>query len=525
MIPFFDADTIREADRLAAEQFNFPPALLMENAGRGAAEAILEIYGKRDWTILCGPGNNGGDGFVAARHLALAGCEVTVLLTEDRDRIKSLPAANLKLLDQMGSPILQVAEHSDDFLAERLRKSGGIIDALLGTGSCGTLRGEPLRLLRLVPENGPVKVALDVPTGVDASTGIADPEAFRADLTLTFLAPKIGLRVMPGALCAGKIRVIDLGIEKKLLLPPPSVEGYGIEDAARDWPSVSFSDHKGKKGTVLILGGSSLYRGAPILAARAALRAGAGLVVLVVPECVARSASSALPEALVLSASKEDGGQVDFDSAVQILSDWSEKAGCLIFGPGSGRFTTTGLLLEWISASWQKPLLLDADSLFFLPGRVSASSCLITPHEGEAGRLLRKPTAEVANRRLESASILAARFGTVLLKGPFSICCDQKRIGIVLESTPSLAVPGSGDVLSGIAGTLLAKGLSPWRAGLAAAWAHARAGKLLSDSRGTETGLLAGEIADSLQLVFRELAVFSKNGRSSVNAELCQPGI
>lgn len=525
MLPFFDADTMREADRLASEKFGFPPALLMENAGRGAAEAILERYGRRNWTILCGPGNNGGDGFVAARHLALAGCEVSVLLSEDRARIKSLPAANLMLLELMGCPVLQVSEHSDEFLAERLGKSGGIIDALLGTGSSGPLRGEPLRLLRLVPENGPVKVALDVPTGVDASTGTADPDAFRADLTLTFLAPKIGLRVMPGASCAGKFRVIELGIEKKLLLSPPSVEGYGIEDAARDWPSVSFSDHKGKKGTVLILGGSSLYRGAPILAARAALRAGAGLVVLIVPECVARAASSTLPEALVLSASKEDEGHIDFDSAVRYLSEWSEKAGCLIFGPGSGRFAATGSLLGWISASWPKPLLLDADALFFLPGKVSSPSSLITPHEGEAGRLLGKRPSDVAERRLESASILAGRFGPALLKGPYSICCDRDRTGIVLETTPALAVPGSGDVLSGFAGTLLAKGLSPWRAGLAAAWAHARAGKHLSDSRGTETGLLAGEIADSLHLVLSELSAFSADRRSPGNADHRQTGI
>lgn len=510
MIPFFDADTIREADRRATGQFGFSPSLLMENAGKGAADALLELYGRRNWTILCGPGNNGGDGFVAARHLALAGCGVSVLLSGDRSRIKDIPAANLRLLDQMDCPVLQCSDYSDEFLAERLKNTDGILDALLGTGSGGPLRGEILRILRLLPEKGPLKVALDVPTGVDASTGTADPKAFRADMTLTFLAPKIGLRVMPGASCAGKFRVIDLGIDGKLLLPSPPVEGYGIEDAARDWPPVAFGDHKGKKGTVLILGGSSAYRGAPVLAARAALRAGAGLVVLIVPECVTGAASSALPEALVLSASKEDTGAVDFDTAVRLLSEWSEKAGSLVFGPGAGRSDSTRSLLEWISASWLKPLLLDADSLFFLPGKPSASCSLITPHEGEAGRLLGKPSTVVADRRLESASSLVRQFGTVLLKGPYSICCDTARTGIVLESTPALAVPGSGDILSGIGGTLLAKGLSPWKAGLAAAWTHARAGKLLSNERGTETGLLAREIADSLPRVFRELSAFSE---------------
>ncbi len=520
MIPFYDAAAIREADRLAAERFGFSPALLMENAGRGAAEALLRLYGRRNWTILCGPGNNGGDGFVAARHLALAGCGVEVFLSEERSRLRSLPAANLSLLEAMGCSVFQVGELDDCFLADRFEKSGGILDALLGTGARGALRGETPRLLRFLPEKGPVKVSLDVPTGVDASDGTVDSQAFRADLTLTFLAPKNGLRIMPGAAYAGKLGIIDLGIEKNLLLSSPSIEGYGIEDAAGDWPPVSFGEHKGKKGTVLILGGSSTYRGAPVLAARAALRAGAGLVVLIVPECIAKSASMSLPETIVLSASKEDEGGVDFESAVGLLSEWSERADALVFGPGAGRVASTRLLMEWIAASWRKPLLLDADSLFFLAGKVSTSRSLITPHEGEAARLLGETSTTVAARRLESACSLARRFGTVLLKGPYSICCDGNRTGFALESSPALAVPGSGDVLSGIAGTLLAKGLSPWRAGLAAAWTHARAGSILSSDRRTEAGFLASEIADALQAVLGELSSFSKDQGSDFDANL-----
>lgn len=505
MIPFYDAETFRQADKAALDRTGLSSVLLMENAGRGAAEVLVRAYGKQSWVILCGPGNNGGDGFVLARHLLVAGFEVTVLLSQQKDQIRNEPGAFLQALTNMGCRILESPSLKDDEIARLLRGSDGIVDALLGTGSTGIVRGECERLLSLVPGKGPVMVSLDIPSGVDPSTGEVRSIAFRADLTLTFLAPKIGLRIMPGAAFAGKIEILPIGIPPAMILPSPQVEGYRLEDAMLDWPKPRFEDHKGKKGTVLILGGSGRFRGAPLLAARAALRAGAGLVVLIVPGCVARAASLSLPEAIVAPVSDESECLIEPESAIRALREWKDRAGALVMGPGLGRIDSSAFLVDWVSRSWQKPVVLDADALHYLSGKTESPFSLITPHEGEAGHLLGKTAETVSTSRLVCAKELARRFGTALLKGPFSICCEGDRSGVVLESTPALAVPGSGDVLSGIAGTLLAKGLQPWTAGLAAAWLHARAGLYHTRKFRSETGLLSHELADCLPAAISEL--------------------
>lgn len=518
MIPFYNALETRKADKRIMEKSGMPSSLLMENAGRGAAEVLIREFGKQSWVILCGPGNNGGDGFVLARHLRIAGFPVTVLLSQPRDRFRGEPAAFLHALECVDCPVLETPLMDDESLIRIFRDSAGIVDSLLGTGTSGAPRGECERLLALLPKEGPCRVSLDIPSGVDPSSGEVQSVAFRADLTLTFLAPKVGLRVMPGAGFAGKIEVIPIGVPAEKFLSSPQMEGYGLADAVRDWPKPRFDDHKGKKGTVLILGGSSRYRGAPLLAARGALRAGAGLVVLIVPECVAKAASVYLPEAVIVSASLQDAKVLEPSPAIDALLEWGERADSLVAGPGVGRSESSASLLNWISQSWNKSILLDADALHFLSGKPGSPSSLITPHEGEAGHLLGKAAHSVSAARLASVRELARRFGPVLLKGPFSLCCDGDHTGVVLESTPTLSVPGSGDILSGIAGTLLAKGLAPWKAGLAAAWAHARAGVFLSREPRSETGILSREIADTLPLVFAEMASISAGEEPPLDA-------
>jgi len=205
MIPFYNAESAREADRLIMKNSGMTSSLLMENAGRGAAEVLIREFGKQSWVILCGPGNNGGDGFVLARHLRMAGYAVTVLLSQPRDRLKNEPAAFLHTLESVGCPVLETPLMDNESLIRIFRDSGGIVDALLGTGTTGVPRGECERLLFLLPKEGPCRVSLDIPSGVDPSSGEVQSVAFRADLTLTFLAPKVGLRVdCPGPVSQGK---------------------------------------------------------------------------------------------------------------------------------------------------------------------------------------------------------------------------------------------------------------------------------------------------------------------------------
>lgn len=505
MIPFYSATSVSAADRSAIEACGLPSEVLMESAGRGAAEALLKIYGKAGWTLLCGTGKNGADGLVLARHLMVAGCEVTVVLTAEKGRVKKENALFLRAFESLGGKVVESPRTDDDSLRKLACGPSGLVDALLGTGSEGEPRGECRRLLSLSDQGEMPRVALDIPSGIDPSSGEAWPTAFRADLTLTFLAPKIGLRVMPGAAYAGKVEIVPIGITPDKVLPSGDLEGYTREDAVKDWPFPAFDDNKGKKGTVLILGGSKRYRGAPLLAARGALRAGAGLVVLVVPECIAKAAALSLPEAVVAPVSNGDPYAIDPETTIGQLGEWHEKGGTLVAGPGLGRSQASADVVHWISQKWTGPVVLDGDALFFLAGRVNAPLSLITPHEGEAARLLRQTAKQVSSSRLKSVSELSTLYGPALLKGPFSLCCDGYRKGFSLESTPALAVPGSGDVLAGIAGILLSRKRSPYRAGLAAAWIHARSAHRLSIEKGSETGLLAAEVADAIPGVLSEV--------------------
>jgi NAD(P)H-hydrate epimerase len=440
-----------------------------------------------------------------ARHFLVAGISPTVILSRKIPETSKELHRFLDVLQRLGCKVEESTLLNDEQLARLFSQSGGIVDALLGTGSRGPARGECARLLSLIPEEGPVKVALDIPSGVDPSTGEIASVAFRADLTLTFLGAKIGLRVMPGAALAGEIETLPIGVPSKDILPAATITGYTLEDAAADWPRPVFSDHKGKKGTVLVLGGSRNYRGAPLLTARAALRAGSGLVVLIVPECIARTASSFLPEAIVISASTVDDQEIDPVLAIDSISNWKPKAGVLVLGPGLGRLDSTACLVDFFSSSWEKPILFDADALHFIKGLPYSGSSLITPHEGEADNMLRVEPGTAAGHRLKSTKELSARFGTALLKGPYSLCCDRGVTGIVLETSPALAIPGSGDVLSGIAGSLLARGLSPLKSALAAAVVHASTGKELARRFQSETGLLSSEIADALPYTIARL--------------------
>lgn len=504
MIPFYSAASVSTADRAAVEDFGLTPEILMESAGRGAAEVLLRLYGKIGWTLLCGTGRNGGDGLVLARHLLVAGCEVTVVLATEKVQLRGENALFLRVFESLGGKVLESRRIDDDNFQRLAGTHAGIVDALLGTGAAGQPRGECGRMLSLLTLGGEPRVALDIPSGVDPSTGETWPTAFRADLTLTFLAPKIGLRVMPGAACAGRVEIIPIGVTPAKVLHAGDAEGYAREDAENDWPLPAFDDNKGKKGTVIILGGCKRYRGAPLLAARAALRAGAGLVVLAVPECIAKTVTLSLPEAVIAPASSANPQELDYKTATRQLGEWSNKGATLVAGPGLGRSDTSAEIVRWISHEWTNPVVLDGDALFFLPGRVKAGLSLITPHEGEAARLVGKTARRVSAFRLKSVSEISAIYGPTLLKGPFSLCCDGKRTAFSLESSPALAVPGSGDVLAGIAGMLLSRNLSPFRAALAAAWVHARAARRLSIEKGSEAGLLATEVSDAIPGVIGE---------------------
>ena len=509
MIRYYHTTDIRAADQIAVEKYGVPSLDLMENAGGNAASLILASYPDAQvFLVLAGPGNNGGDGFVAARHLCEAGKKVRVITSAAQDKYKNDALINLQRILNCYSncEIMLSCDIADNDLLSMMRQSDLLIDALLGTGSNGAPRGETLRLVCAASASKVNStVSLDIPSGIDPEDGTAFVPAIKADMTVTFLAPKVGMANSPAKELCGLIRVASIGISPDLVLDGKDyVECYSKSDISDLLPDFGRGIHKGSRGGVLIYGGSMNYRGAPILSALGAFRSGAGLVVLAVPDFMVDMASILLPEAVFLPLKTENGCVVS-DCAVRELSPWLSRCNSVVFGPGSGRDISVREVLSFFLKSVHLPILIDADGLFHLSQitePVYRKDAVITPHVGEAARLLCTDVSDVSANRSSSVRRLTKFGGTALLKGMGTLVFDGSTMRQVLEGSPALAVPGSGDVLSGAIGAFLAAGLTPADAAIIGATAHACAGSKIEKHFGIN-GNLAREIADELRNVLK----------------------
>ena len=504
MEKYYEPEDVRRADVLAAEKCGIASAKLMETAGTNAARLIMKNYpAASKFLILAGHGNNGGDGFVAARVLVRADKDVFVLKTAQDKDYKGDALRNLRALRELASEKCSIIE-SCDIMEEDIRAfiddAECVVDALLGTGTTGAPRGEAARLIGLCGNCGKI-VSLDIPSGIDPKSGGAYEPCVKAALTITFLAPKAGMSAYPAREMCGRIEAVGIGADPAVVLK--DAEPYACYDR-RDieglLPRRALDIHKGERGGVLICGGSENYRGAPLLAALGALRAGAGLVVLAIPDYMLDSASALLPEA-VLAPIPTVNGDLAAEHLNDVISPWFKKCRAAVFGPGLGRRGCVDEAEKWFLGSWPSPLLIDADGLYFL-GRHKAdfprrNDLVITPHTGEAAALLGIAPQDVAADRKKAVKALNEIAGVALLKGSGTLVSDSFEIRKMLEGSQSLAVPGSGDVLSGVAGAFLAAGLSVFDAATAGALVHAAAGSLLAEKRGVN-GILAREIADEI---------------------------
>jgi NAD(P)H-hydrate epimerase len=501
MKKFYSGVSVREADKKAAEGLRIPGIVLMENAGRGAAEVLLRRFpGERVFLIFCGPGNNGGDGFVVARHIGLWGREASVISTISLDKYKNDAAAAAMSAKNCGVNIVCSKDMQDEEIVSRIRGAGVTVDALLGTGSNGAPRGEVVRLIDLCREAAHV-VSLDIPSGVDPDTGETYGSVLTAELTITFLAGKTGLAVSPGCLHAGEVEVCGIGASPELLLEGHQLAGYDASDIPMMMPRYPKDAHKGTRGALMVVGGSETFRGAPVLAAMGALRAGCGLVFLAVPDFMATEASSLLPEAILLPLPSK-GGFIRYRTVEKTLQPWFDKCGAVVLGPGIGRNLESELVTGWLCSEWKKPLLIDADALHNIGNmdrssglRQRRESTVITPHEGEAAFLLGTSAKKVAASRLSSCADLAGKYGTALLKGPHTLICSGSECRVILEGGSELAVPGSGDVLSGVIGAFLASGMRCVDASTLGALLHGTSG----GACGRHEGILARELAENIR--------------------------
>ncbi len=446
--PLFTAAEMRTAEE-AYPGFPATAGELMERAGAAVAFEAMRVFPQAHrFAVVCGGGSNGGDGRIAARFLREAGREAV-----ETDAVEGCDV---------------------------------VIDALFGTGFHGEPRPEAAALIARINACGSPAVAVDVPSGVDASTGEVAGAAVRAALTVTFHARKVGLAVAPGRFHTGEVVVADIGLDSTETAARRALPGLLAQVPRRSAPDSKFT-----AGAVLVVGGAPGTTGAPVLAAMAALRADAGYVTVAVPQHCLAAVEALAPEPVKRGFYWED--------AEETIAAEAARAAVVAIGPGLGRSPEAHSLVAALLARLELPVVVDADALFGFDPVPRAHPTVITPHVGELARLLDRDSAWVDDHRLEAARAAAERYGAVvLLKGADTIVLAPEGGAVVCDSgPPSLATAGTGDVLTGVVAAFIAKGLDPVTAAAAAAIAHG----LAAAAAPHQAGLVASDVVSALPRV------------------------
>jgi len=511
------AAEMRELDRLTIEGGHATGEALMERAGLGVAEAMERRYGPAlalRIVVLCGGGNNGGDGFVAARHLRARGAETHVGLIGERERVRGEARVHLERLEHEGASVAEIGseEALERLLGARARWDFAL-DALLGTGSRGGLEGMiacAAEKLRDLDDAGTRVVAVDLPTGVHPDTGEIARRAVRADLTVTFGHAKRGQWLYPGRAFVGSLEVVDIGLEAPTdaaRFPVELATGIGIANLL---PARDPRAHKGMAGRVLIVGGSPGLTGAVTLAARGATRAGAGYVQCAVPEGLADLLAIKLTSEMTLPA-PQTAGRTLARAALDPVRVWAERADSVLIGSGLSRDPESAALARALVAARALPTVLDADGLNAYEGTEgfdshSGAPLVLTPHLGEMGRLTGDTPASLEARRIDAAREWAERWkAVVVLKGaPTVTAAPDGRATVNSTGNPGLATAGTGDVLAGMVAALLAQRLDPYDAARAAVHVHGLAGDRVAGMKGP-LGLDAGDVAEAVPAAMHAL--------------------
>jgi hydroxyethylthiazole kinase-like uncharacterized protein yjeF len=490
--PLLDAEQMRATDTWAIQERGVPSLELMERAGEGLARVVTQYGPAGRIAIVCGKGNNGGDGFVAARLLRQAGRDVAVLTVWGQEWIEGDAKT---MLERLPGP------KPEPFAPDRLSRTHTIVDALLGTGFQGAPREPADAVIAAINTAGKRVVAADVPSGVNASTGEVDGDAVRANATATFHGAKPGLWIRPGKAYAGDVHAIDIGIPRGA----PARPDHGLLGAGvlQDLPRRGSESTKFSSGNVFILGGSNGLTGAPSMSALAAMRTGAGYVTVGAPASLELSFTVRLLEAMMIGLPEDDGALSK--EAVGPALRAIKRATAVVLGPGlSKKPGARDFALEMFERI-DVPLVIDADGLNALAGVFPEDlpmrpwPTVLTPHEGELGRLLDVESEEVSKHRLEHARAAAkAAKAFVVLKGDDTLVVSPNgTVAISRGQAPALATAGTGDVLAGAIGAMLAKGLPPAHAACAGVYAHVRAGQIAAAPHGAD-GVIASDVIHAL---------------------------
>jgi ADP-dependent NAD(P)H-hydrate dehydratase / NAD(P)H-hydrate epimerase len=507
-VQLMTSEEMAALDSRAATEYGVSTLTLMEAAGRRVFEVASRLIsaapssGTPRVAVVAGKGSNGGDGLVAARLMHEAGWSVIVILLARDPDVSGDAGNNLLRARKAGVDISNLDSTGAAGLRGTFANATVIIDGLFGTGFRGPAVGLPAKAMEAMNASGRPILAIDIPSGVQGDTGALDGQAVRATATVTLGLPKVGLVLGSGAGYAGKIWVADIGHPRRLLdgaRPKTQLVTY---EMVRDIiPSRRADAHKGDFGHVLVLGGSVGRSGAPVLASRGALRAGAGLVTVGVPASIYNAIGAAVIEGMPVPLPDVDGG-IAADAAARVR-DLLTAANVVACGPGLGTQPGAGEIVRVLLEEARCPLVLDADALNLIARMTSlppaAGPRVLTPHPGEMARLLDATVEEIQRHRLQVARVAAERFrAVVVLKGARTVVADPGGdMYVIPTGNPAMATGGMGDVLTGTIAALIGQGLAPIAAAWSGAYLHGLAGDLAQAARGP-MGVLAREVADAI---------------------------
>jgi ADP-dependent NAD(P)H-hydrate dehydratase / NAD(P)H-hydrate epimerase len=497
------ASEMRTADMRTIEDVGIPPIVLMETAGRAVADLARDFLSDLEGdpirvAIVAGSGNNGADALVAARYLMQLGYEPDIYMAAKGNEYNELCRSQLEMMQGLGASVSFLREQSPEFFRSGLRAASLIVDGLLGTGSSGDV-DEPYRTwvneINIATRD---VVAVDIPTGIDPSTGMVPGPAVTATATVTMAAPKVGMLLYPAASYVGELWVAHIGIPPAILADVGGRYHVMTKQQFFFWlPVRSRQADKRSAGDVVVIGGSRQYVGAPLLTAMGAMRAGAGYVTIACPPAAAPAIANHSLEQIVAPWPEGD----DIDTIVNALLESTRHAGAVAIGPGLGRAPQVQEIVRRFIRHSTRPLVVDADALFALSSNtalVNGKKAVLTPHDGEFARLLgEKADTAIANRMKAADDFASGHDITLLLKGPRSIVATKEASYVNITGNELLATAGSGDVLSGIIAAVLAAGCSPRQSAAIGAYWHGVVADYLASQH--KSSILAGDVAANLQ--------------------------
>jgi ADP-dependent NAD(P)H-hydrate dehydratase / NAD(P)H-hydrate epimerase len=514
------SDEMRACDRYAIDTLKIPGLILMENAGRGVVEMMEKHYGLmagKTVIIFCGKGNNGGDGYVVARHLFISGAKVIVGVLGKGSELKGDAKTNFESIKKIASKFkkdgrLQIKELKSNRVLKLLPKTDIIIDAIFGTGFSGEVHESYKSVIGWINNASGKKVSIDIPSGVNADNGEVENLAVKADLTVTMGLRKIGLITGKGMSYTGKIEVIDISIPNEVVaLQKSKTYVVHAEDVRRILPTRPLNAHKHSVGKIFVLAGSRGLTGAAAMTSTSAMKAGAGAVILGTPKSVYPILAKKLIEVMVEPLEETNEGSLS-SSAYSSIQKHLRWADLLVMGPGLSRNRETQQLVWKIVKEFDKPILLDADALNCLAENINllkqhaSRQIIITPHTGELSRLTNIKPEKIERDRVVIARKVAKQFNlTLVLKGAPTVVADPNgEVYINSTGNPGMATAGSGDILAGVIAGLWAQGMDTTAAAYVGVYLHGLAGDFAKKRYG-EKSLMAMDIQENLPEALRKI--------------------